>query len=121
MLTKQKGSSRGLVVKAEDLYLKGCEFEPSLWRPFFRNHSFGSKLGTKFVENSNLALLHMMTYENVENGIRKKCRKWKTNLLQNVENCFIQLGQNAKNDVHNTLRLYFCEKCLKEIKIGIQV
>jgi hypothetical protein len=26
---------------------------------FFRHHSFGSKLGTKIVENSNLALLHV--------------------------------------------------------------
>ena len=55
----------------------------------------------------------MVLGKNAENG--------KLTLLQNVENCFIQLGQNAENDVHNTLRLYFCEKCLKEIKIGIQV
>ncbi len=55
----------------------------------------------------------MVLGKNAENG--------KLTLLQNVENCFIQLCQNAENDVHNTLRLYFCEKCLKEIKIGIQV
>jgi hypothetical protein len=55
----------------------------------------------------------MVLGKNAENG--------KLTLLQNVENCFIRLGQNAENDVHNTLRLYFCEKCLKEIKIGIQV
>jgi hypothetical protein len=30
------------------------------WRPFLRHHSFGSKLGTKIVENSNLALLHVL-------------------------------------------------------------
>jgi hypothetical protein len=31
-------------------------FKPPLWRPFFRQHLFGSKLGTKIVENSNLAM-----------------------------------------------------------------
>jgi light-regulated signal transduction histidine kinase (bacteriophytochrome) len=51
----------------------------------------------------------------------KNAENEKLTLLQTVENCFGQLGQNAENDVHNTLRLYFCEKCLKEIKIGIQV
>jgi len=30
------------------------------WRPFFRRYSFGSKLGTKIVKNSNLALLHVL-------------------------------------------------------------
>jgi hypothetical protein len=29
-------------------------------RVIFRHHSFGSKLGTKIVENSNLALLHVL-------------------------------------------------------------
>jgi hypothetical protein len=52
--------SRGLVVRAEDLWPRGPGFKPPLWRPFFRHHSFGSKLGTKFVENSNLALLHVL-------------------------------------------------------------
>ena len=50
-------SSRGLVVKAEDSWLRDPRFKPPLWRPFYRHHSFGSKLGTKIVENSNLALL----------------------------------------------------------------
>jgi hypothetical protein len=40
-------SSRGLVVKAEDSWPRGPGFKPSLWRPFFRHNSFGSKLGTK--------------------------------------------------------------------------
>ncbi len=40
--------------------------------------------------------------KNAENG--------KVTLLQTVENCFGQLGKNAKNDVNNTLRLYFCKK-----------
>ena len=53
-------SSCYLVVKAEDSWPRGSGFKPSLWRPFFRHHSFRSKLGTKFVENSNLALLHML-------------------------------------------------------------
>jgi hypothetical protein len=48
------------VVKAEDLKLKGCELEPPLRRPFFWNYLFGSKLGTKLVENSYPALLHML-------------------------------------------------------------
>ncbi len=47
----KKGSSRGVVVKAEDSWPTGPGFKPPLWRPFFRHHSFGSKLGTKFVEN----------------------------------------------------------------------
>jgi hypothetical protein len=45
-----KASSRGLVVKAEDSRPRGPGFKPPLWRPFFRHHSFGSKLGTKIVE-----------------------------------------------------------------------
>ncbi len=45
-----KASSRGLVVKAEDSRPRGPGFNPPLWRPFFRHHSFGSKLGTKIVE-----------------------------------------------------------------------
>ena len=40
----------GLVVKAEDSRPRGPGFKPPLWRPFFRHHSFGSKLGTKIVE-----------------------------------------------------------------------
>jgi hypothetical protein len=31
---------------------------------FFRHHSFGSKLGTKILEDSNLALLHCCNPEN---------------------------------------------------------
>jgi len=31
-----------------------------LWRPFLRHHSFGAKLGTKIVENNNLALLQVL-------------------------------------------------------------
>jgi hypothetical protein len=45
-----KASSHGLVVKAEDSRPKGPGFKPPLWRPFFRHHSCGSKLGTKIVE-----------------------------------------------------------------------
>jgi len=45
-----QASSRGLVVKAEDSRPRGPGFNPPLWRPFFRHHSFGSKLGTKNVE-----------------------------------------------------------------------
>jgi hypothetical protein len=54
--TTRVASSRGLVVKAEDSWPRGPVFKPPLWRPFFRHHSFGSKLGKKIVENSNLAL-----------------------------------------------------------------
>jgi hypothetical protein len=43
-------SSHGLVVKAEDSWPRGPGFKPPLWRPLFRHHSFGSKLGTKIVE-----------------------------------------------------------------------
>ncbi len=50
----------GLVVKTEGSWPRGPGFKPPLWRPFFRHHSFGSKLGTKTVENSNLALLHVL-------------------------------------------------------------
>ncbi len=57
---KSLASSCGLVVKAEDSWPRGLGFKPPLWRPFFRHHSFGSKLGTKIVENSNLTLLHML-------------------------------------------------------------
>ena len=35
------------MVKAEDSWLRGCEFKPPLRRPFFRHHSFGSKPGAK--------------------------------------------------------------------------
>ena len=42
-----KASSRGLVVKVEDSRPRDPGFNPPLWRPFFRHHSFGSKLGTK--------------------------------------------------------------------------
>jgi hypothetical protein len=45
-----EASSRGLVVKAEDSRPRGPGFIPPLRRPFFRHHSFGSKLGTKIVE-----------------------------------------------------------------------
>ena len=55
-----KASTRGLEVKAEDSLPRGPGFKPPLWRPFFRHHSFRSKLGTKIVANSNLALLHML-------------------------------------------------------------
>jgi hypothetical protein len=41
---------RSARVKAEDSWPRGPEFKPPLWRPFFRHHSFGSKLGTKIVE-----------------------------------------------------------------------
>ncbi len=42
----------GLVVKAEDSWPRGPGFKPPLWRPFFRHHSFGSKLGPKIVEKT---------------------------------------------------------------------
>jgi hypothetical protein len=41
-----KARSRGLVFKAEDSWLRGPGINPPLWRPFFKHHSFGSKLGT---------------------------------------------------------------------------
>ncbi len=40
-------SSRGQVFKAEDSWPRGPRFKPPLWRPFFRHHLFGSKVGTK--------------------------------------------------------------------------
>ncbi len=41
----------------------------------------------------------------------KNAKNGKVTILQTVENCFGQLGKNAENDVHNTLRLlYFCKK-----------
>ncbi len=52
--------SRGLAVKAEDSWLRGPGYKPPLWIPFFRHHSFGSKLVTKIVENSNPALFHVL-------------------------------------------------------------
>jgi hypothetical protein len=53
-------SSHGLVVKEDNSWPRGPGFKPPLWRPFFRHHSFGSKLGTKVVESSNLAMLHVL-------------------------------------------------------------
>ena len=55
-----RASRGGLVVKVDDSWLSGPGFKPPPWRTFFRYHSFGSKLGTKIVENSNLALLHVL-------------------------------------------------------------
>jgi len=43
------------VVKAEVSRPRGPRFKSPLWRPFFRHHSFGSKLRTNIEENSNLA------------------------------------------------------------------
>ena len=40
----------------------------------------------------------------------KNAENEKLTLLQTVENCFGQLGQNAENYVYDTLRLYFCKK-----------
>ncbi len=57
---KIQASSRGLEVKEEESRPKGPGFKPPLWRPFFGHHSFGSKLGIKIVENSNVALLHVL-------------------------------------------------------------
>ncbi len=45
-----KLSSCGLVVKAENSWSRGPGFKPPEWRPFFRHHLIGLKLGTKFVE-----------------------------------------------------------------------
>ena len=42
-----RASSHGLVVKAEDSWLRGRGFKPPLRRPFFRHHSFGSKAWSK--------------------------------------------------------------------------
>ena len=63
-----------------------------------------------------------MTYENVENGRSKYAESEKLTLLQNVENCFRELGQNAENDVYSTLTCYLvnknilkCQICLKSI------
>jgi hypothetical protein len=47
---RKMANSRGLMVKAEDSRPRGPGFKPPIWRPFFRHHSFGSKLGIKFVE-----------------------------------------------------------------------
>jgi hypothetical protein len=58
--TPTKASNHGLVVKAEDSWPRDPGFKPPLGRPFFRYHLFGSKLKTKIVENSNLALLHVI-------------------------------------------------------------
>jgi hypothetical protein len=46
----KKASSHGLVVKVEDSWPRGPGFKPPLQRPFFRHHSFRSKLWTKIVE-----------------------------------------------------------------------
>jgi hypothetical protein len=40
----------------------------------------------------------------------KNAENEKLTLLQNVENCFRELGQNAKNDVYNTLTCYLVNK-----------
>ncbi len=55
-----KASSRGLVVKAEDPWLRSRGFEPPLRRPFFRHHSFGSKAWSNNWVLINLALLDML-------------------------------------------------------------
>ncbi len=54
-------SSRGLVVKAEDFWPRGPGFKPPLWRPFFSGTiHLDQSLEQKIVENSNLALLHVL-------------------------------------------------------------
>jgi hypothetical protein len=55
-------------------------FKPPLWRPFFRYHSYGSKLGTKCVENSNLALLHMLESCKWEEGTFEERMAYKIKL-----------------------------------------
>jgi hypothetical protein len=58
ILTNQfRVRSRGLVVKAEDS-VPG--YKPLTMETIFRHISFGSKLGTKIVENSKLALVHVL-------------------------------------------------------------
>ena len=62
-LSKQglrKARSRGLVVKGEGSWLRGCGFKPLRRRPFFTHHSFGSKYGSKNWVEINLALLHLL-------------------------------------------------------------
>jgi hypothetical protein len=58
--TFRAGETRGLVVRQKTHDQEVLDSIPLLWRPFFRQHSFGSKRGTKTVENSNLALLHVL-------------------------------------------------------------
>jgi len=60
MLSLTWACSRGLVVKAEDSWLRSRGFKPPLWRPFYMHHSFGLKHGSKNWVEINLALLHML-------------------------------------------------------------
>jgi hypothetical protein len=57
---KVLASSHGLVVKAENSWLRGRGFKTPLRRPFFRHHSFGSIAWSKNWVEINLALLQML-------------------------------------------------------------
>jgi len=46
--------------KGRRLMTKRSWVKPALWTPFFKHYSLGSKLGTNIVENSKLALLHVL-------------------------------------------------------------
>ncbi len=51
----------------------------------------------------------------------KNAENEKLTLLQNVENCFRELGQNAENDVYNTLTCYLVNKNILKCQICIKV
>ncbi len=61
-----------------------------------------------------------MTYENVENGRSKYAESEKLTLLQNVENCFRELGQNAENYVDNTFSCFLANKTILKCQICIK-
>jgi hypothetical protein len=60
MLTTFAQKRRGLVVKAKTHDQKVLGSNPHYVDHFLRHRAFGSKLGTRIVENSNLALLHVL-------------------------------------------------------------
>ncbi len=72
-------SRRGLVVNAEDPWPRGPGFKSPLWRPFFRHHSFGSKLGTIIVEKT--LTWHCCMYCNPANG-RVDFEEWSAYKIQ---------------------------------------
>ena len=117
-------SSRGLVVKAEDSWLRGRGFKPPLRRPFFRHHSFGAKIGWKLtwhcciccnpakgrvefqdgwlIKSSFTTKGEMMTYENAENVVFQfsELNKYFFN-----SNLFNNYGLYAKYDLQFQLLL----------------
>jgi hypothetical protein len=50
----------------------------------------------------------------------KNAENEKLTLLQNVENCFREIGQNAKNYVYNTLTCYLANKTILKYQICIK-